>query len=359
MNISFDDYNLTGFFKTEVNFCGIDAFLIEPSREYKFDRKHVIFRSSVWSKDGVLLSAGFKKFTNFGENETEFPPPQSLSGTSIVEKLDGSLVCIDYVNNTLNMRTRGTSTYKVHGNNKEFEDCLNKYKIREYIQNNPHYTLLFESTTPTNKIIIDYGDTPDFVLIGVVNKNDYSLLTQTKLDEIAVEIGIRRPRRYMFPSIIDMVEVVSNLPDTEGVCLYSNNDQDIHKVKTKKYIKLHYLKSSLSLNALLDVFIENKYTTYSELYEYVLNAFDYEVAEEVKNVINSIYNAQTCMESHLNHIKVVASNIEKEFPTPKDRAIHIKKMYAGRDSALLFLYLNNRQIPDKLKRDLLRQYIKD
>src|SRR4051812_44284515 len=50
------------------------------------------FRSSVWNSEGKLVSAGFPKFTNWGEKPEQFPVPKSLTGCTVTEKLDGSLL---------------------------------------------------------------------------------------------------------------------------------------------------------------------------------------------------------------------------------------------------------------------------
>lgn len=92
MKINFSDYNFKGFLRREVEFCGQDATLVLPeSIKTEFTEKTAIFRSSIWSKDGELLSAGMKKFTNWLENTEHFPDPTTINDTDIRLKLDGCL----------------------------------------------------------------------------------------------------------------------------------------------------------------------------------------------------------------------------------------------------------------------------
>jgi len=91
MQINFSDYDFTGFSVKDCQFCGIPAKLINPEDiTIKFNQKNKIFRSSIWSLDGKLLSAGFPKFTNWSENPEHFPIPENLDGATIVDKIDGS-----------------------------------------------------------------------------------------------------------------------------------------------------------------------------------------------------------------------------------------------------------------------------
>ena len=186
MKINFNDYDLENFLIKEGTFCGIPCKLIQPNHiGTKFTQKNKIFRSSLWDLEGNLISAGFPKFVNFGENPENFPVPTSLNNCKILEKIDGSLCICDYVNGHFSSRTRGTFEYKQLENYKDFEYCFqNNPNIEKWIKSNSNYTLLFEITTPNMKIVIDYGDIPQLRLIGCVNKDDYSLLNQYQLDVI-------------------------------------------------------------------------------------------------------------------------------------------------------------------------------
>ena len=171
MKINFADYDFTDFVLKEGVFGGMASKLITPIHiGTKFTQKNKIFRSSIWVADtGELLSGGFFKFVNFGENPENFPIPLSIDNCSFVEKIDGSLVCLDYVNGQLCMRTRGTFSYSTIDNASDFEYCLFKSpKIKEWLTVNSHCTLLAEITTPNLKIVIDYGSEPQFWLVGVV-----------------------------------------------------------------------------------------------------------------------------------------------------------------------------------------------
>jgi hypothetical protein len=66
------------------------VYLVHPKNMgVKWTNDNIHLRSSIWDSDGNLVSASFKKFTNWGENPENFPVPESLKNTTVVEKLDG------------------------------------------------------------------------------------------------------------------------------------------------------------------------------------------------------------------------------------------------------------------------------
>lgn len=357
MKINFQDYDLTEFILKDIIFCGIDAVLITPNQMgTKFTQKNKIFRSSIWSKDGLLLSGGLKKFVNFLENQENFPVPTSLNGCKIVDKIDGSCVVIDYVNLNFSMRTRGTSTYLTLENFKDFDYCLSKYpKIKEWIINHPNYSLLMEITTPNMKIVLSYGDEPDFWLIGCINKDDYSLMTQSELDDLSKEIGVKRPDYYTFSSLDTLLESIRAIKGKEGCCLYSNGDAEIHKIKGEFYLKLHRMKSELSsCEKVLDVWMSQNKPTYDEFYNFILNTFDYELAEYCKDNIKKIIDAYGKVKDNISKMKEVVVPLLSL--SRKDAALIIIEKYQC-NSSYLFKLLSGKELDDKDIKKLLLTFI--
>ena len=98
MYINFENYDLNEFTIIDGYYGGVPASLIIPNEiGVKFTQTNKIFRSSIWSKQGELLSASFPKFTNFGENPENFPVPSTLLNTNILDKIDGSTHIFDFI----------------------------------------------------------------------------------------------------------------------------------------------------------------------------------------------------------------------------------------------------------------------
>ena len=358
MQINFEDYDFTDFILKDGIFCDIPATLITPNHiGAKFTQKNRIFRSSIWDKNGIALSSSFFKFTNWGENPDNFPIPASLDGCKIIDKIDGSTCIIDYVNNTLNMRTRGTFDISSTDNKSDFYYCLSKYPaIEKYLINNPDYSLLFEITTPNLKIVLEYSNEPDFWLIGAINKENYSSMSQEDLDKLSLEFKVKRPKYYQFNNIDTLLETIKNIKNAEGCCVYSNNDQQIHKIKGTEYLKLHFFKSNATLPNTIDLFLEFNYPNIEEFTNKIKEQFDWECCQMVIPFIHEICNTY-------DKIKILIEEIRK-FVEPlkllprKDAALTILKEYDSlKYTSYAFSLLNNKELDKKQIEKLMYQLL--
>lgn len=362
MKINFTEHDFTDFLVKDGVFCGLSAKLVNPNHiGTKFTQRNKIFRSSIWSEDGILLSAGLPKFVNFSENPENFPVPLSIEHCSFVDKIDGSLTCIDYVNNQISMRTRGTFSIETMENKLDFETCLTKYpKISNWLNSNSNYTLLFEITTPNLKIVIDYGSEPDFWLVGAVNKNDYSLMTQSNLDTLGIELEVKRPQSFSFNSIDDLLKEVSAWVGREGLCLYSKQGQEIHKIKAEVYLKLHRFKSNATLENTLELFVEYGCPSYQDFENKLQNQFDYECWNMIRGYASLVCDEYKEVVKIVDHMKTFVEPL-KSLPR-KDAALKIISSYSGESNnraGFCFKLLDNKTLqPDDIKK-LMFQCLKN
>lgn len=343
-------------------FCGIPASLITPKSGVAWSRDNLCYRSSIWSADGVLLSAGFKRFANWGEQLDVFSLPKSLDNCSILTKLDGSLLISDLVNNIWNFRTRGTFSSSTLDNSADFDEMKVKYpQIQDLHRAYPNHSVLCEITSPNQKIVIDYGPQVDITLIGIVNKEDYSYLTQSECDEIARQYGLRRPDRFTFDSIEKMLADVKEWIGREGVCLYYNGDQSIVKVKAAKYLFLHYWKSEVSsVEKLIDLWISLECPDYHGFYDTIAMKFDFELAEFCRGNISKICDASKelarLVEGFHNFIE------KNQLATmPRKQAAEIVFASYGKESnraAMIFKLLDGKELDKNAIKKLIWQILK-
>lgn len=348
------------FLVSQHDFHGELVFLIQPNHiGSKFDKSNLIFRSSVWSLDGLPVSLSFKKFFNYGEKPDLTYTPFSMKangGCNALGKEDGSTLIVSKYKKHLITRTRGTMDATQMLNGFEIEDLKAKYPnaFDNTYLNSEQYSLLFEWVTPNNCIVVNYPE-PDIILIGMINHNDYSMETQKNLDLIAFELGVKRPPYYHYDSVKELLDDVAMWKGKEGICLYCNHDQDIRKIKGEWYLKLHRLKSELgSFERVVDFYFESGELGYKDFYNLILETIDYEVAEKLKGQISQIVDA----------MKEVGKILEgmDEFSKPlkliprKDAALKIIESYGvtGR-SAMLFKILDNKEINQDDKKKLLYQ----
>lgn len=159
MYIDINSIDRENFNVTEGKFCDEDALLVNPNHiSTRWSKDTLIFRSSVWSKDGRLLSAGLPRFCNLGETPDLYPDPSNYKDQFILNKQDGSTVIVDYHNKQISLRTRGSLSYSTQANAADFEVLLQNQDFVDYVTKNDRFTYILELETPNNVIVINPGE---------------------------------------------------------------------------------------------------------------------------------------------------------------------------------------------------------
>ena len=363
MKIDLDKVDRTQFMVHEHSLNGEIVHLIQPQHigtKWHQDNKHM--RSVVVNYEGEVISASFPKFTNYGENPDNFPVPNSLKNTTVVEKLDGSTLIVSKYKGQYILRTRGTVDASTMANGFELE--LFKSTILSKLQDNNDtwgYSIIWEWLSPINKIVLSYGDEPMWKLIGFINHTDYSLATQDMLDLMAKKYDLLRPEIYTFTDITDMLQIVDKWQDREGVCLYSKNGQTIHKIKASKYLLLHHLKSELSsLEKIMDVWLEQGMPDYNTFYNYIFTTFDFELAEQIKGMISRIVDGKKEVNKIVDGMNSFVNNRLRSLPTRKEQAQLVISSYGETNRAsFLFKLLDGKSLGKEEYKKLMFQVLKN
>jgi len=356
--------NREQFYVNEHILHGETVFLVIPQQMgCQWDSSNKIFRSSLWNADGELISASFPKFVNWSEKPEVFPVPTSLKNCTVVEKIDGSTLIVSRYQGQYIIRTRGTiDATQMEKNGYEIE--LFRSEILPLIEEffiNEDVSLLFEWTSPVNRVVLSYGDKPLFYLIGLIHHSDYKLTDQKSLDNIAKDYGLIRPETYTFTNITDLISNVEQWVGREGVCLYSKGGQEIHKIKGFDYLRLHRMKSELSsMEKVLDVWVARNYPSYNEFYEYISTVFDFELAEQCKGFMSKISDGWKEVQKILDHMKSFVEPLKK-LPR-KDAALKIISSYGGENnnrSGFCFQLLDDKEIGGDSIKKLMFQVLKN
>ena len=363
MKLDLYKLDLTQFMAHHHMVAGEVVMLVQPQHigtKWSQDNKHL--RSSVWNGEGELISAGFPKFTNWGENPDNFPVPSSLKNCTVMEKLDGSLLIVSKYKGQYILRTRGTVDASTMANGDELE--LFKSTILSKLQDNNdtwNYSVLFEWMSPRNVIVLRYSDEPMWKLIGFIDHTDYSLATQDMLDLMAKKYDLLRPEIYTFTDITDMLQNVDKWQDKEGVCLYSKNGQTIHKIKAAKYLLLHHLKSELSnIEKVLDVWLEQGMPDYTTFYNYIVTTFDFELAEQAKGTISRIVDAKKEVNKIVDGMNNFVNNRLCSLPSRKEQAQLVISSYGETNrAAFVFKILDGKSLGKEEYKKLLFQVLKN
>jgi hypothetical protein len=367
MKIDIQKVDLTQFMVHEHSLNGEIVYLIQPQHigtKWTQDNKHM--RSVVVNYAGEVISAGFPKFTNWGENPDHFPVPNSLKHCTVVEKLDGSLLIVTKYNGQYILRTRGTVDASTMANGHELE--LFKEKILFPLANKIgnigetwKFSILFEWVSPINKIVLNYGDEPDWYLVGMIWHSEYELYSQPNLDSFAKGHNLKRPPTYTFSSVEDLLKDVDQWRGKEGVVVYSKNDQMLHKVKGAWYLALHHMKSELSnIEKVIDVWLEQGMPDYQTFYNYIFSTFDYELAEQCRGMISRICDAKKEVDLIVSGMNEFVNNRLKTLPTRKLQAEQVISAYGNTNRAsFLFKLLDGKSLGKEEYKKLLFQVLKN
>jgi len=309
-------------------------------------KDNLIFRSSIWSAQGELVSASFKKFFNWGEKSNLVPEPneKEFKNCYIREKMDGSTLIVSKYKDHLIHRTRGTFDASVLDTGYEIEWFKEKYPNvfdNEYISNG--YSILYEWTTPDNRIVIDYGKEPDLTLIGAVKHEDYSMVHQTKLGGISEVVGVEASPLWTFDGIDNMIETVKAFKGREGVCIYFNNGQDIKKLKGIEYLALHAFKGQVSTKNIIALFLEYDRPAYNEFMSKIEEVFDYECSQMALPYVSRICDAYKEVQSILDGMERFVEPLKNK--ARKEAALAIISAYGKTNrSGYVFKLLDEKEL---------------
>lgn len=328
-------------------FCGLDCYLITPEIDAKWNENNLFYRSLITDKEGNVLSSGFPKFFNYGEKPECYPNPENFNDWKIEDKIDGSLLIADYVNDQFSMRTRGTVSYSSQENAKDFELLLEKYpKVVEFLKENSHLSLLFEIVTPNNVIVVRPQQI-EFYFIGAINKNGMCVVSSSNLVEIWRKIGpIPTPQIYKFldtNNLSNISESIKQWKGKEGVVVSYNNGQNRIKLKSDWYLFIHRVKSQLnSQNNLIEYYVDSEMPLCEDFYKKIETEFDFEIALQLKSEIEKICTAGECTKKYIDNMLDVVHDIRK-FKSRKEQAEMIKRNYKE-NSSYVFSILDNKPI---------------
>ncbi len=356
MKIDFNKYDLTGFKKVPCIFSGVECFLIYPEDiTIRFNDSNKIFRSSIWTKDGEPVSLGFRKFENFGE-QPSFEPLNISEHLYFSEKIDGSCLIVSMFKGTLIIRTRQTTDARNMTNGEEIDLLIKKYPKafnNEYLYKG--YTCIYEWTTPSNIIVLRYGNEPQLWLTGIIDHEDYSYIPQDKLDLLSILFEVNRGKNYNFNSFYDMQDCIKALNDKEGVVVYSADGQILKKVKSLKYLYIHKLKSKLnSIETLVDFFLAHNCIDADSFKKSLCENIDFEIIQMVEDDAKKIGAAYFWAVNEIAKFQILINSLNNL--SRKDQALAIMK-HDKQNSWLGFQLLDKKPINEHTYKKLIMQKV--
>lgn len=186
---------------------------------------------------GEIVARPFDKFFNYGENN-RFPTGHIVS---VADKVDGSLGILYREFDDYRIATRGS----FDSEQAEWAtDYLNRYLSLTDLPN--ELTLLFEIVYPDNRIVVDYGQTEQLVLLAARNRFTGDYIPDIDTRYIAKAWHLTMPKFFEFASAEQIIARCAALDANHEGFVVTFSDGQRFKMKGAKYLELHRLISSIS-----------------------------------------------------------------------------------------------------------------
>ena len=279
-------------------------------------------RGLILDKDYNIIAKPFSKFFNLEEEKSIPNEPYT-----IYEKLDGSLGILFYYDGW-HIATRGSFTSEQSVRAKQILDQKYSHLLSSL---NTDWTYLFEIIYPENRIVLNYGNQEDLILLGIINR-------KTLQEEELKDYGFPylKPSQYDGMNFKELKDL--NLQNHEGFVIKFENGKRI-KIKFEDYVRLHGIVTEFSNKKVWEMLRDGK--DINELIGIVPDEF-FQKVKEVKEDI----------EKQFNNIKNKALKISEEVRSFKERkeiALHLSKNHKDVMS-IVFGILDNKKIDDHIWR---------
>ncbi|MFN8354805.1 MAG: RNA ligase [Spirosomataceae bacterium] len=261
---------------------------------------------------GNVVARPFAKFFNWEEHQTADIPTETFD---VYEKMDGSLGILYWLNEMPYIATRGSFNSEQAIWATAF---LHEHFQSIFSQLNRSHTYLFEIIYPENRIVVDYGDKKDLVLLAVID-------TATGQDQpLPLNLGFSVVKHYDglkdYPSLKNF-----QTDNFEGFVLKFQSGFRV-KVKLEEYVRLHKILTNLSTIDIWELLAQNKQ----------LDAFLKDVPDEFYEWVKTIVAK---LKAEYQAIEDECKVAYKPFETRKEAADYfLKQKYP----MILFKMLDNR-----------------
>lgn len=235
-------------------------------------------RGMVIDANGKILARCMRKFFNYGESD---PYDIDLNQEyEIFNKVDGSMITIfwyDIVNQWI-VASRGSFISDQAIDAKKILDSKpNIYNIL-----NKNYTYVCEYLAPTNRIVVDYGDIRDLILLTKIeNKTGKETSYNELINLYSKHFTIVEKFNIIVNNLIDLKKLEEE--NKEGFVIKFKDENKL-KIKFDSYIHLHGILTNVS-NIII--------------WEHLMNNYDFDellerVPDEFYRWLNRIVNELRC-----------------------------------------------------------------
>jgi RNA ligase len=255
-------------------------------------------RGLVVDESGKVIARPFKKFFNLSEHDNpDFEKVPYGMNFKAFTKCDGSLGIIFHYQDKWRVATRGSFE---SDQAKKAQKILDQRDMSNVVKN---LTILCEIIYKENRIVVDYGDLEDLVLLGAIEtstgkERDLSDLESLPFNQVKV---------FDVSSLEDLPKDTKNF---EGYVVKFENGLRV-KVKLDEYVRLHKVMTGITPNRLWES-LKN-----GDDIESMIKDLPDEMYDETMQVVEDIRNAAAAIvDLHI----AVFSMLELDGLTRKDQA---------------------------------------
>ncbi len=281
-------------------------------------------RGLVTDLDGNVIARPFPKFFNHDEHERFIGPLDWSQGFAATKKMDGSLGVLYPSGCEWAIATRGsfdsgqaktaTAIFRERG-----------YGKAEYREG---HTYLFEIIYPENRIVVDYGELRDLVLLEVLDTETGKGLP---LDEIRYEAElIGCPVADPVEASAESLLAREGAPTNEEGYVVRFADGTRVKIKFAEYVRLHKLLTGLNARLIWE-HLRNGFD-WKQLVEHVPDEFHDWVREIVADIEGKFLAEMQRMQSVYCQcdVKLSRKEVAEQFKKTPDLAPALFAYYDGK-----------------------------
>ena len=255
LNELLNDYVKNGWIRKEVN---EDLTIYNYTSACQFDRHWDYYtkmsRGLILDNNGNIVARPFVKFFNAGETEETKIENLPSEVPIITEKLDGSLGILFIYKDKIVVTTRGSF---VSDQAKWATEWVEKkeFKPTDFMVG---YTYLFEILYRENRVVINYGDREELVLLTVIENETGKEHSYNEVKSIGKQLNLNVVKKL---EIVDIQKAVDMLPtlssNEEGFVVRYSNGLRI-KLKGVEYFRLHRLLTGVSERSIWELLKEKQ-----------------------------------------------------------------------------------------------------
>lgn len=237
------------------------------------------------AETGEVLARPFPKF--FNSDQEQAPKWSLLTPVQVMDKMDGSLGIL-YVDPTGEsaIATRGSfaSDQAIWATNLYREKYAGRWSPDD------QYTYLFEIIYPENRIVIDYEDMEDIVLLGAVSKEtgrSVQVLCAAEMTDwpgpVVDVLWTEEDESSSFMHVL----ALPDLENREGYVVWNPATDERVKIKFDEYKRLHKLLTGISERKIWEILASGEENL--SVFEAAPDEFHDWIREVVQNLKNKYF----------------------------------------------------------------------